>query len=490
MSYTNPRHQGRLVLIPTLQDAFAILCVCETPRGSVKAALEGAESKPLYRLDEIGSDNDRGLYNLPFLFRANGDPWHEANGYLLSLMRDSAPAGRRTDDVRRRASKLLDYLLFCEDNNLDWLDFSGARPPFRPTYKYFYHLINENIRSNQVINQYTAAVYHFYKYVSAHWHDLDMGRVDTIKKVRFIVHSSKGAKVVDAEKRSQTRRAPPSSAVPLGFVREDGEDLRPLSNLELGVLLDTIRNEKKWSTIQRLILLTSLMTGARKQSVLTIRMKHLKGFAEDKLTPEGAYKLHAGPRTGIDTKFNKAQVLYLPKQLAEELVTFALSPMMKKRREKFRVQLEGSYPGLSVEDDDMYLFLSDQGNCYYMAASDPRYSIVKSPQIGQVTETIKRKLKNTASSLFPKDFSYHWLRATFAFQLYQRLQPLVQGGVLKPGDDIDFVQKRMHHESRVTTENYLKLFKMTQEKVVAQEIWEGSLFNGGYEVLKVTAYNE
>ncbi|MEN1571612.1 site-specific integrase, partial [Pseudomonas aeruginosa] len=135
---------------------------------------------------------------------------------------------------------------------------------------------------NQVINQYTAAVYHFYKYVSEHWHYLDLKRVDTIKQVRLIVQSPKGAKIIDAEKRSQTRRTPPSSSVPLGFVREDGEDLRPLSNLELGALLEAI-NEKKWSTIERLILLTSLMTGARKQSVLTIRLKHLKGFTEDKL---------------------------------------------------------------------------------------------------------------------------------------------------------------------------------------------------------------
>ncbi|MBN0147468.1 site-specific integrase, partial [Pseudomonas aeruginosa] len=240
----------------------------------MESALEGAESNLLYKCDEVGSGNDRALLNFPFLFSANGNPWHEANDYLLSLMRDRAPASRRTDDVRRRASKLLDYLLFCEDNNLDWLDFSGARPSLRPTYKYFYHLIKEGRRSNQVINQYTAAVYHFYKYVSEHWHYPDLKRVDTIKQVRLIVQSPKGAKIIDAEKRSQTRRTPPSSSVPLGFVREDGEDLRPLSNLELGALLEAI-NEKKWSTIERLILLTSLMTGARKQSVLTIRLKHL-----------------------------------------------------------------------------------------------------------------------------------------------------------------------------------------------------------------------
>ncbi|HHG6032426.1 TPA: site-specific integrase, partial [Pseudomonas aeruginosa] len=323
------------------------------------------------------------------------------------------------------------------------------------------------------------------KYVSEHWHYLDLKRVDTIKQVRLIVQSPKGAKIIDAEKRSQTRRTPPSSSVPLGFVREDGEDLRPLSNLELGALLEAI-NEKKWSTIERLILLTSLMTGARKQSVLTIRLKHLKGFTEDKLVPECAYKLHAGPRTGIDTKFDKTQVLYVPKQLAEELVTLARSPMMRRRREKFRAQLEVSHPGLLIEEDDMYLFLSDQGNCYYMASNDPRYAIVRSPQTGQVTETIKRKLQSTASSQFPKDFTYHWLRATFAYQLYQRLQPLVQEGVLKLGEDIDFIQKRMHHESRETTENYLKLFNMTHEKVIAQEVWEKKLFNGNYEVMKLT----
>ncbi|WP_278433700.1 site-specific integrase [Stutzerimonas kunmingensis] len=489
MSYINPRHEGRLTLILHLRDAFASTYVHGAPPGSTKLELEGI-NLTFFQLDEVGGGNDRDLFNFPFLFHADGNPWHEANDYLLSIMSNKAPVNRRTDDVRRRASKLLDYLLFCEDNNLDWLDFSGARPPLRPTYRYFYHLINEGTRSNQVINQYTSAVYHFYKYVTAHWHDLDMKRVDTVKQVRFMTRGSKGYKVIEAEKRSQTRRTAPISSVPLGFVREDGEDLRPLSNRELGAFLTTIRKEKEWSVVERLILMTALMTGARKQTVLTIRLKHLKGFTEDKLQSEGAYKLHAGPGTGIDTKYDKPQVLYVPKQLADELVTLAESAMMKTRREKFLTQLEVSHPGLSVVEDDIYLFLSDQGNCYYMAESDPRYTIVKSPQTGQVTETIKRKLIQKASSPFPKSFSYHWLRATFSYQLYQRLQRLVQEGAMKPGEDIDFIQKRMHHESRETTENYLKLFKMTHEKVIAQEIWEGKLLNGGYSVLKVEAHDE
>jgi integrase len=225
------------------------------------------------------------------------------------------------------------------------------------------------------------------------------------------------------------------------------------------------------------------MTGARKQTVLTIRLKNLKAFSEENLGRDGTYKLNAGPYTGIDTKNDKAQVLYVPRQLAEEMVVLANSPMMKRRREKFHAQLKAKYPGLSMDEEDMYLFLSNQGNCYYMATSDPRYALVKSPQTGQVTDTIKRKLVKKVLDPFPSDFTYHWLRATFAFQLYQRLQVLVNRGDLKLGEDIDFIQKRLHHEARETTENYLKLFRMTQDKVVAQEAWEKELFGGGCAVL-------
>lgn len=489
MSYRNPLHNARLVLIPTLRNAFSSLCASEVADAK-ETVLEGTSFEYGHESLEVGGENDPDLYNFPFLFHLNGDPWKEANDYLLSLMRENAPTNRRTDDIRRRASKLLDYLLFCENNNLNWLDFSGARPPLRPTYKYFYHLINEGTRSSQVINQYTGVIYQFYTYVSEYWHGLDMKRVDTIKKVRLIVRGPKGIAVLDANKRSQTRRTPPVNSVPIGFVREEGEDLRPLSNLELSVFLSAVRSEKEWSVVERLILMTSLMTGARKQTVLTMRLKHLKGFTEEKLGPDGSYRLHAGPHTGIDTKYNKPQVLYVPQQLAEELITLGNSSLMKNRREKFINRLKLSHPNFSIEKDDIYLFLSDQGNCYYMAKNDPRYLIVKSPQTGQVTETIKRKLIAKASRPFPKDFSYHWLRATFAYQLYQRLQVLVREGALKPGEDIDFIQKRMHHESRETTENYLKIFNMTHEKIIAQEIWEARFFNGSYALPKVEVHNE
>lgn len=476
MSYTNAQHFNRLILMPLARMAF------ESPLSKAPCDLRIQEIK-----EEEGNCSDTSdidsdicdLHHYPFLFHADGVPWHEANSYLLSLVIESNKIGQRADSVRRLASKLLDYIQYCERNNLDWLDFSGRRPALRPTYKYFNYLINESKRSNQVVNQYTSAVYNFYSYVSEHWHQLDMARIDTIKKVRFVVNGPKGGRVLDVLKRSQTMRTSGVSMIPLGFVRENCEDLRPLSNNELSMLMNVINGNSHWSSVERIILLFALLTGARKQSVLTLRMRHLGAFSDADLLPESAYKIYAGAGTGIDTKYDKPQVLYVPKVLAEELITMACSPLMTRRREKFLTQMQKKYPDVKMDEEDIYLFLSPQGNCYYMAEDDPRYALVKCPPTGQVTETLKRKILRQAPSIFPRDFSYHWLRATYAYQLYQRLQAMVRDGVLKYGDDIAFIQKRMHHESRETTENYLKLFNMTQEKVVYQELYEEGLFKAG-----------
>ncbi len=493
MSYVNPRYHGRLVLVPRVRNAFAELYVSQKPRGAIENLLAASEpSRTLYQLNEFGAQEGEGdLFNFPFLFHRDGRPWFEANSYLLNHVRHKPLVGRPIDDVRRRASKLLDYLTFCEDESLDWLDFSGRRPALRPTYKYFAHLVNEGKRSAAVINQFTGVVFDFYKYVAANWHGIDIERVDSVKKVKFLFKGSFGSKLITAEKRSQTKSTPASSPVPIGFVREDGEDLRPLANGELGELLGMLKG-KGWTVQQRLILLTALMTGARKQTVLTMRLKHLNSFTEGNLLDDGTYLMHAGPGTGMDTKRDRSQQLYLPSQLVEELKVMANSPAAAKRRSKLRSHFEKEYPELpALDEGDMYVFLSDQGGCYYMAKDDPRYPMIKSRPTGQVTDTITRKLLVKASDKFPKSFSYHWLRATYAFQLYQHLLPLLASGQIRPGEEISFIQHRLHHKNREMTEHYLKLFKMHSEKFAAQELYEEVLFRfGSYEDLKLETLDE
>lgn len=488
MSYANARHRGRLVLLARLEDAFAELYAHRNSEAQTETHL-AVTSPPvvMYKSPEIGASGNEGhVYNFPFLLHKTGLPWNEANAFLLDLVRHKSVAGRPTDDIRRLASKLLDYLLFCEDAGIDWLDFSGRRPALRPTYRYFAYLNNATERSGDVVNQYTGAVYRLYEFVSKMQPGFDLGRVDTVREVKLMFDGASGKQVVTVKKRGQTNPRRPQSSVKIGFVRDEGEELRPLANFELREFMRIIQTPS-WTPQERLIFLMALMTGARKQTVLTLRVKHLQAFATDRILNDGTYAVHVGPGTGCDTKRNQKQTIYVPRQLAEDIQVWVNSPEATTRRRKFRSKYQEQYPQLpEMSEEDAYIFLSDQGGCYYMGRDDPRYIVVSSKPKGQVTDTLRSKLNSKVSGSFPGDFTYHWLRATFSFQLHQRIQPLIASGELPPGEDISFIQGRMHHRDRKVTEHYLKLFTMHSEKLRAQEIYEGYLFGfSRYDDLKM-----
>lgn len=478
-AFENPDHEGRLVTIPQVLDAFADLHFTQEPLGSVPTTIQTAagEQNGFQVNESLGDAVARSVFNLPFLFHRSGEPWTEANSYLMSLVKNKHAQTRPTDEARRQASRLLDYLIFCEKNNIDWLDFSGRRLPQRPTYKYHRYLMDMPERGAQVANQYTGTVYRFYKFVAQNWHEIDISRVDSVKQISFFVNNEYGlAKKVTVEKRSQTQAYSRNKIIPMGYVDDEGECLRPLSNAQLAEVVTAV-NADEWSALDRLIVLFAVMTGARKQTILTLRVKHVQRLMDGKLQPDGTYVLRAGPGTGIDTKNNKPQTLYVPKQLAIDLLTYISSPHAKKRRQGFQASYAAKYSELErIADEDMYVFISEQCNCYYMASSDPRYRFVKSRPAGAVTNNLKEKLRKSVSADFPRYFTFHWLRATYAFQLYQLLLPRLKDGTLQPGDEISIIQSRLHHERRETTENYLKLFSMIPEKLLAQESYESVLF--------------
>ncbi|PKF57215.1 integrase [Alteromonadales bacterium alter-6D02] len=365
---------------------------------------------------------------------------------------------------------LLDYKLFCEDEGLDYLDFSAGRPGSRPSYRYFQDLLSKDAVSRKNLNKRTLVVYDFYKFITEiPGFNIDITLVESAREA-FIRFSNGYSKKVEI--RSQTVRVNnQAKEVPLGYVRDDGEDLRPLTNEQCDEFIDVL--SRKFSVDERLIHSITLNTGARKQSVFTMRVKHLKLLNEANLTSDGSYRLKAGPRTGIDTKFGKSQTLYFPRDLADQLKVYANSKLAKERRSLFSLK-----HGDILNEDDMYLFISTHGNCHYMAKNDPRYRQVKSRPKGEHTNYLKQKLLKFVSSDFPKDFTFHWLRATYALMYHEYLVSLVADGKLKLGNEITRVQQRLHHTKRETTENYLKLFTNINEKMAAQEAYEERLFEG------------
>lgn len=204
-AFLNPNHSTRLVVIPQVNEAFADLYFGIKPSNSVPVEIIGVDGNILgFQVNEsVGDFIDRSVFNLPFLFHRNGEPWVEANSFLLDLVKNKQAYNRPTDDAQRKASRLLDYLIFTEENGIDWLDFSARRITQRPTYRYHLNLMGKSQRGPKVANQYTGVVYQFYKFVARCWHSIDIERVDTVQLIKKFVENAYGhSQQITVEKRS------------------------------------------------------------------------------------------------------------------------------------------------------------------------------------------------------------------------------------------------------------------------------------------------
>ena len=457
-----------------MKDSHSEVTSEELCSSSIEKKCCNGESYYITRSVAFGEEQD--LYLFPFLLENDGSPWVDANAFLFKSARDFEKGFIKSEVIIHKASLLLDYKIFCEEQDINLMSFAGRKPK-RPTYRYFFELLSlldKGQVTRKRLNEKTKIVYDFYKYLSSLPNStIDMERVDSVSSVKLYTQGRYGMNhsiVVDKREQSVSIYSGPSP-VQVGFIREYGEEIRPLNDSELLQLFDAI-NSDSFSVDERLMHLIALHTGARKQTILTMRMKHLDLLLNSGPDKDGTYRLYAGPGTGIDTKFSKKQTLHFPKLLVEQIIVYSKSKKSKSRRDKFLAK-----HGEIIPEDELYVFLSPEGEPHYMAKNDPRYKTTKSKPQGRNTYYMKKKLLKITSEDFPRDFTFHWLRATFALEYYRWLQPLASSNVLTDGDIISMVQKRMHHADRATTEHYLKLFDSVSDKITAQKIYEERVFN-------------
>lgn len=478
--------KDRLVTIPEFQNISAKPTTLKgSPQDQIIIAGNTSYYIPpstasFYQPQTTSSDS---TYHFPIIYNFDNSLWDDANMFLFELSINHVSDNSITEGLLRKASTLLDYKIWLEENNRDILDFSATRPVHRVTYAYFLHLRGLKISPGN-LNQRTSVIYKFYKFLSKQpGRSFDLKRVEQTTNAVIGITGKSGAYFQkEYEKRTQTVRRNKVRPVDIDRVRDDGEDLRPLEDNELKELLKVIYSDNI-KTDHKLMFEIALDTGARKQSVLTLSMKHLKYFDEKLLIKsglyKGKYKINAGPgqageeHTGIDTKNNKRHTLYFSKKLAEKIKLYANCEISLERQKKFRTNY-----GDCTHQDDMYIFLSERGNCHYMSKSDPRFLKTKSRPNGRITSLLSKKIKTLCDKTsFPSDFTFHWTRATFALSWYKALEPLVKKGIISIGDQISIIQHLLGHENRDTTENYLKLFSKNNINLEAQNQFEDRLFN-------------
>ncbi|HSD38669.1 MAG TPA: site-specific integrase [Rhodocyclaceae bacterium] len=455
------RELRRKVLLPVFQ--LSELTTADDPRALKRVIKQGKGHSALtyhyrYVWDDLAG---RGVsYNLlPVVLDRNAVPWALGTLYILAQLEAEATPAMTT--YQSRADDLGAYREWLDtQDNPDVLVFLFPKIKLRrPTYRYrgyLQQMIQAGELAPATAKRRMGTVIAFYRWlIENHYFQPDYAPWEETQ-YQLTFKTPEGRAVTKRVPSTDVSIRAPKSEDPFAGAILDGGKLRPLNGKEQGWILEA--TTAKGNSECYLIQLFMLATGARIQTVGTLRLRHFErsnpGYARA-LTGEGeVFKLKAGPGTGIDTKNNKYGVLQVPRPVYELLNTYALSERALIRRSRFEARHD--------EHPDPYLFLTQQGNPYYTAKVDaqrfkPGFNR-RHEKTGQpVRQFLKEHVIPYVRKHHDKSFNYriHDLRASFGMNMAEQLMDLVQRRAITLIRARMIVKDLLWHESFTTTDLYL-----------------------------------
>lgn len=370
---------------------------------------------------------------LPQIFWRGGDPWREANLWLMerSQSRDVA-----IKTVIADATGLHRYASWLEETGLDWWHFPPSRRD-RCLVRYRGSLVSardDGALAPTTTSQRMRVVIAFYRWLkhvgllSSEWPTWQERTV--------------GVKLQD----------------PFGFERTIAVGTTDLSipnrrakheQLEGGVLPVTTaaRDEilrfahEYASTEAFLILSVGFFTGMRLGSICDLKMETLLQAVPDPLA-SGTYRLAIGPGASppVATKFGVTGQVLIPEQLLNQLRDYGYSVGRLKRQ------------ALAERERRDLLFLTRFGNSYAQRGSDKSvaFNVEMSRLRSRAQQFSVRALQN---------FHFHQARATFATQL-ARIAISVVGAL----HAVAIVRDALLHKDEATALKYIRFVERTPVK--------------------------
>jgi integrase len=407
-------------------------------------------------------------FNLyPIVLNGDGSPWPEANLWILSMLENRLSPNMAS--FHSIAEDMSAYVRFIEDYDVDWLDFPSQKLA-RPTYRFNGHL--KHLIQNQEIKPSTAkrrmaAVIRFYRWLQEE-KVLELQNAPWKESDRYV--EFKGYYGQSLSKKVTTTdvsiHVPQQDDPYDGFIN-DGGKLRPLPQQEQEWLMDALTS--LGNTEMTLIHVFGLVTGARIQTILTFRVRDvLKELSTDL---QGFIRYPIGSGTGIDTKFNKQQVLHIPIWFYHQLKVYALSERSKQRRLK----------AVGGDTEDQYLFLSARGTPFYSAKQDVTQDYPNELRHSKVGQGVRQYITDYVIPYIRKKYSpnfhyrFHDTRATFGMNLVDDRLQLIEDNKSTLKEALEFVQVRMGHSSMMTTERYLNFRSRIKIARAVQDGWEATL---------------
>jgi hypothetical protein len=396
----------------------------------------------------------------PVVRLADGAPWAEANVWLIDMMESKSSPNMLT--FASIADDLVAFRRYLDDEGVDWLTFPANKRQ-RPTYRYSASIrlaVQAGELSAGVARRRMGAVVRFYRWLMAEA-GLRPANAPWVESDRFIeFKDQRGFSNVIAVKATDLSISGRRAEDPWDDHIQDGGRLRPLPSAEQSALLESLA--ALGNTEMTLIHLFALLTGARIQTVLTVRAKHVMREPEEFHGDD--IRLACGPGTGIDTKGGVKGVLHLPRSFYERLYIYVHSDRARKRRR------------LADGDDhpDQPLFLSHRGAPLYegRASRDPLTTGARVRRHVKTGQAVRQFIRDELLPMMrvrldnPRyEFSFHDLRATFGLNM---VDAMTANGT-KYTRALDHLRQLMWHVQPSTSERYLayrdnrKLFDAVQD---------------------------
>ncbi|MCT7568239.1 tyrosine-type recombinase/integrase [Aliarcobacter butzleri] len=398
-------------------------------------------------------------YNhFPILINEDGTLWKYANLYLLYKIKSPNPPHYST--LYSMAKELKAFFGWCLENNVDYLN--EKRRVRRPTYMYRFFLqkkLENGINTDTTVKKKMSVVINFYEYLQ------------NILKFKFkfplweredTYISYKDQYGFKQSKKVETKdllKVPSSYGIDSNEYIQDEGKLKPLTQEEQSLLFRTLN--RLGNMEMTLACLIALTTGARIQTVCTLRLKHFERQHSEK---EKYLSIKVGLGTDVDTKNDTVYFLRMPNWVYQKIQIYIKSERYKKR---FQNQKH-----IFKNETSQYIFLTNRGTPYYVSKYDE--------YIGTYTKTIPNgnTIRQFLSATLYREldgelkFRFHDLRATFAMNLLDSKIYIVEKGEMTLYELLSIIKERMPHKSLLTTERYLNFRNKQNQKQFIQNEFE------------------
>jgi hypothetical protein len=451
----------RKVLLPVFQ--LSELANQGDPR-SIKRNIRQGKGHPklAYHYRFVWDEEEgRGFnYNLfPVILDRNSVPWGLGTVFILSQLEGETQPNMSTFHTRADDLGAFKEWLDSQDNPEDLL-FNFPKPKLRrATYRYR-GFLQQQIQAREIgtriAKRRMGTVVSFYRWLISNCYFTPEYPTWEEEKYHLSFKADDGRQLSKTVISTNLSIPAPKAEDDFDGTIQDGGKLRPLTGKEQDWVLEAA--EVKGNSECFLLEMFMLATGARTESACTLRVRHFfnptPSYSKS-LTGEGeTFRLKAGPGTGIDTKYDKRGTFQVPRFLYELLHTYALSKRAEIRRNRY-VTKHGEHP-------DIYLFLTGQGNPYYIAKEESRrFNPELDRRHAKIGQPIRQFIKDQAipyvRERYDTNFFYrpHDLRASFGMNVTEELTKQVAEGKITLHKARLIAKDLMWHKFGATTDLYL-----------------------------------